>query len=156
MKINGHEITAELIEDPPLFVNRGKDPTVQEEPNHDLIPILTQQFQNFRPRRVFEYSHILIWELNDDSGDVGVESILPSRRALEAVREQMLRALIAGVMFEKLLYDEINYLRSEIVRWRIHLTAHGVLQLPTSDWGEVGPVSVLTRMERDWDWVKAR
>lgn len=68
------------------------------------------------------------------------------------MREQMFGPLVPSFS-KKRLYGKVYHLLTDISQLKPRALGN---HDPTSDWGEVGPVSVLTRIDRDWDWVKAR
>ena len=97
----------------------------------------------------------MVRELSHDAGN-DIQGSLANRRATEAMREQVLRSLVASLS-KKSLYGKVDQLHTDVSQLKPRAPAHAIANLdPTSDWGEVGPVSVLTRIDRDWDWLKAR
>ena len=103
---------------------------------------------------MLEFPNIFVRKLSDNACDIATEIVLTSIWALEAVRKQVFWSLTKRVVFEDLLNHEVDHLRTQAVSWLKQTGGYCTLK-PTSDWGEVGPVSVLARMERDWDWVNA-
>ena len=93
----------------------------------------------------------MIWELSHNPGN-HIHGILTNRQATETMCEQMFGSLVPSLS-KKRLYGKVHYLLTDISQLKPRAPGN---HDPTSDWGEVGPVSVLTRIDRDWDWVKAR
>jgi hypothetical protein len=141
--------------DTPSSVNRSEDAAVEQQAHHDLVTVLTQQPQDIRPRRFLQDANIVVRELSHDAGD-DIQGGLTNRWATEAMSEQVFRFLVAGLS-KKRLYGEVDHLHTDVSQLKTRAPAHTIAYHdPTSDWGELGPVSVLTRIDRDWDWVKAR
>jgi hypothetical protein len=82
--------TTELVVDALSSVDSGENSTIEKELHHNLLPIATKQVKDLCPCTVLENLDILIRKLRHNAWNTGLLNIPHHRRALEAMRQQML------------------------------------------------------------------
>lgn len=108
--------TANLVIDPLPSINGNKDATIQQKPQHNLIPITAQQTKYIRPGGLLQSHDILIREARHKArytargGGILSQGGRPGSTLIPMGQQMLGLSIGDAIAIEQNGYDEVDYL----------------------------------------------